>query len=314
MIYGIKENKSFENVIFTYVVDSDEALNDWADNVEGNDYSCVLIKSGTWTCTKNLNLTNCGTKVVIGEVGSKLVFNLDISSVSSSGISYSVFPDNNEFFMFNVHISVSRQANVIGFNGCINLYNCSVEANGVRAVGFYKSENLINCNAVANATGTEYGVPFYYCNGVQNCIGSVTSETGHAMAYSNCEKLNDCKVKDLQSNEGTAYGFHSCKVLSGCSIENDGINNSIQGFCNCEKLHGCKSVAKGISEGYAFKGCDNVVSCEGSGGYAFYECTGVLICLATNNTIAKQYNSCSNLGSYNASYAYANTPNGGFNF
>lgn len=311
MIYGIKENKSFENVIFTYVVDSDDALNDWAENKAGNDYSCVLIKSGSWTCTKNLNLTNCGTKIVVGEADSKLIFNISETSIATA-ILYSELPEIAEHFMFNVHVMCNRAGNAIGFNLCVNLYNCSAEVNGGRASGFYKCENVINCVAKCNATESEYSASFYFSNGLNNCIAYATAQEGTAYGFSKCEKLNNCKVAELSSNVKVC-AFNTCNVCVGCSFENDVTYPAVNGFFGCKKLFACISVGNGNTEGYAFYGCTYMDACEASGNYGYYNCSGIKNCIAKTTTTAKAYNTSANLGDYNASYAYANTPEGGFN-
>lgn len=65
---------------YTYIVDSDQKLRDWANNVSGNDYRHVLIKSGQWKLTASsftlgyaINLTKTLTWTVDGEVGSEII-------------------------------------------------------------------------------------------------------------------------------------------------------------------------------------------------------------------------------------------------
>ena len=311
MIYGVKENKCFENVIFTYVVDSDQSLSDWANNKAGNDYSCVLIKTGQWRTSKVLNLTNTGTKVVVGEVGSKLIFDILDTSLASA-ILYDALPEINEHFMFNVNLVCNREGNAIGFNQCVNLYNCFVEVNGGRASGFYKCENVINCVAKCNATESEYSSSFYFSNGLNNCIAFATAQEGTAYGFSKCEKLTNCKVAELSSNVKVC-GFNSCNVCVGCSFENDVTYPAVNGFFGCKKLFACIATANGTTEGYAFYGCGYMDACEASGNYGYYNCYGIKNCMTKSTTVAKAYNTSANLGDYNATYAYANTPNGGFN-
>lgn len=311
MIYGVKENKSFDNVVFTYVVDSDESLSAWVENKAGNDYTAVLIKAGSWNCQKSLDLTATGTKIIVGEAGSKMVFNIDSSSVASA-ILYSALPEMTDCFMANVHVLCNRSGNAIGFNLCVNLYNCSAEVNGGRASGFYKCENLLNCVAKCNATETEYSVPFYYSNGLNNCIAFATAQEGTAYGFSKCEKLNNCKVAELSSNVKVC-GFNNCNVCVGCSLENDVTYPAVNGFFGSKKLFACIAVANGATEGNAFYGCSCLDSCEGSGNYGYYNCSGIKNCTAKTTSVAKAYNTSANLGDYNATYAYADTPEGGFN-
>lgn len=310
MIYGVKENRSFDNVFFTYVVDSDESLTSWAENKAGNDYTAVLIKAGNWTCEKSLDLTNAGTKIVVGEAGSKLIFNLD-SAPKTSAIAYSILPDIAEHFLLNVNVFCNRAGNAVAFSQCVNLYNCSAEVNGGRASGFYKCENLLNCVAKCNATETEYSVPFYYSNGLNNCTAYATAEEGTAYGYSKCERLNGCRVESLESNVKVC-GFNNCNYCFACLLLIDKEYPTINGFFGSKKLFGCVAIAKGTSEGNAFYGCANLDCCDGTGNYGFYNCTAIHNCTATA-TVAKAYNTCANAGDYNATYAYANTPEGGFN-
>jgi hypothetical protein len=53
----------------TYVVDSNAKLAAWAANTAGNDYTTVLIKTGTWTINTWIDLIYAGTKRVISEAG-----------------------------------------------------------------------------------------------------------------------------------------------------------------------------------------------------------------------------------------------------
>lgn len=311
MIYGVKENKSFDNVIFTYVVDSDESLTSWAENKAGNDYTAVLIKVGSWNCQKSLDLTATGTKIVIGEAGSKLIFNIG-ESTQSSALSYSSLPDFDGHFMFNVSVVINRSENAIGFNQCVNLYNCSLEVNGKRASGFYKCENLFGCVSKCNATGSEYSACFFYSNGLNNCVAHATAEDGDSQGFVYCERLNSCNA-NITGN-ASVYGYRQCKQVMTSTIKSEEVNHTVFGFYSCKKLMGCIAVAKGAENGYAFSQCQEVVSCEGSGQYGFYESSGVVNCMATSTTIAKAYNTCANIGTYNETYAYANTANGGFNF
>ncbi len=62
---------------YTYVVDSDEALEQFADNVPGNDYTSVLIKKGDWTLRKALLFPE-ETVVITGEYGSRIIVDIPI--------------------------------------------------------------------------------------------------------------------------------------------------------------------------------------------------------------------------------------------
>lgn len=265
MIYGIKENKSFENVIFTYVVDSDESLAAWVNNEAGNDYSCVLIKKGEWTNENGVNLTTCGTKVVIGEVGSKLVFS------SGSGLFYDELPDDAFHFMQNVFVE-------------------------------------INSSVVDDDTFS-----FYQCVNLTNCYGIVDSANGAGRAFCNCRNLINCYGEGYGLNGGS--GFYNCHSLTNCyGIAITEAESNQCGFMGCYNLVNCRG------EGYqrGFSGCSTMYGCRGYGanGYGFYSCTAISWCraLKTSKTATFDTSNCSaSVGSYNASYTVANTPEGGFN-
>lgn len=80
----------------TFIVDSNDKLSQWIRADSGNDYTKVLIKKGTWQSgellyTKTMSgakkyyagvdLSKTKTKVVIGEVGSKIYFKVDPTSM-----------------------------------------------------------------------------------------------------------------------------------------------------------------------------------------------------------------------------------------
>lgn len=265
MIYGIKENKSFENVIFTYVVDSDQALKDWADNIAGNDYSCVLIKKGTWNCEIGINLSVTRTKVVIGEVDSKLIFN------SGKGLYYDELPDDALYFMQNIFVEIKSSVasdDTIPFYKCVNLSNCKSIVSSSNGTGraFSECRNLINC--YGEGYGLNGGSGFYNCHSLTNCYGIAITEA----------ELNQC-------------GFMGCYNLVNCRGE-----GYQRGFSGCSTMYGCR--------GY------------GANGYGFYSCTAISWCraLKTSKTATFDTSNCSaSVGSYNATYTVANTPEGGFN-
>lgn len=266
MIYGIKENKSFENIIFTYVVDSNESLLAWAENQEGNDYSCVLVKKGTWTSNVAVNLGNAGTKIVIGEVGSDLIFN-DVSF----GLGYDELPSDFDCFMQNV-----------------------------------------SCKIIQNVAGQNY-VPFQRCINLLNCKGHTYSD-GYSRGFANCENLYNCHGYGSGALGGS--GFYNCKNLYNCVGLSDyaGVSTNQAGFASCFNLEGCKGT--GVQRG--FSNCHVLTGCYGTGteGYGFHSCTGVSRCRKLNDSAMATFDAsscCANLGSFNQTYAVANTPEGGFN-
>ena len=145
---------------FTFVVDSNEKLTAWANNdkASGQDYTSVLIRKGEWTSTTGVNLTTAGTKVVVGEAGSKLVFNN-----VEKGLYYTTAPTEPDYYMRGVTATAGN--------------------NYGTGTGFYSCTNLTNCTSTGN--GNSYGSGFNSCTNLTNCTGSGTG-TGHGYGYGSC--------------------------------------------------------------------------------------------------------------------------------
>lgn len=173
---------------YTFIVDSDEALAAWANNAVGNDYSHVFIKKGTWTSNKEVNLTNAGTKVVVGQAGSLLAFS------SQWGFSYNIRPTTTDYWMFGVNVSSANLSLTYSncFNRCFNLTNCtgSSKSNG-NAYAFLDCVLLTNCCGTGEAP--DYCAGFYTCKRLLNCIGGGIGT-------------------------GTKWGYYTCKVMIMCWV------------------------------------------------------------------------------------------------
>jgi len=118
---------------YTFIINSDEKLSNWANNASGNDYSRILIKenknnkSRGWVLNSTLtggtssnpkiviDISNGRTKSVVGESGSKIVIiNNSQSSTYLIGIKGNVtgtYPNftkpDKEYFFRNVKIEVN---------------------------------------------------------------------------------------------------------------------------------------------------------------------------------------------------------------
>jgi hypothetical protein len=171
---------------FSYVVDSDTKLADWANNVGGNDYSSVLIAKGTWTlnmaktggsasnpvCAIDLSLA--GTKRITGAQGSELVFNNDSDGTSSyvsciSGQVTGAYPNlvdpddgSRDYSITGVRITcnvIITSDRFYGFYNCANITNCTVSGT---YSGFYNCANITNCTVSGN------GIGFQNCTNIMN--------------------------------------------------------------------------------------------------------------------------------------------------
>ena len=271
---------------YTYVVDSDAKLTAWANNDKssGQDYTSVLIRKGTWTSSKGVNLTAAGTKVVVGEPGSKLVF-----TVRNNYSLYYLGNRPSDGYMQGVTLQCESGA---GLFNCVNLTNCVVSA---ASYGFAGCTNLTSCSAiVTTTTNNSPSHGFIDCTNLTSCYGSGTG-TG---------------------NNGYGYGFVRCDNISHCT--GTGTGTTGYGFSGCTNLTSCSGYGSGTgSNGYGFGDCTNLTSCSGSGtgttGYGFANCQCVILSKAGSRCTSAVFNSCYASNAKNSTYACADTANGGFN-
>ena len=236
---------------YTFVVDSNADLTAWANNDRsgGKDYTSVLIRKGTWTSSKGVNLTAAGTKVVVGEAGSKLVFNN-----TEKGLYYSAVPTGPEYYMRGVTVENTdaggTDGSSFGFNSCTNLTNCSGTGTGTgtngSGAGFNSCTNLTNCSGTGTGTGTGTnggGCGFNLCTNLTNCSGTGTCTgigTGTGGGFFNCSNLTNCSGTGTGTN-GAGAGFHSCTSLTTCSGTGTGTDGASYGFQSCNVVIGCRA-------------------------------------------------------------------------
>ena len=206
----------------TFIIDSNAALQAWANNISGNDYSRILIKAGTWTLASTvsggtssypmavIDISDNRTKSVIGEAGSKIVINNTASGNNwICGIKGNVtggFPNYNiyghDYFFRNVNIQVTMSSgNGHGFSNCNNLSNCTGSGGGYDHISFLNCANLLNCTGTG---GSGNGNSFSNCADLSNCRGG----SGN-YGFNNCANLFNCKG-------GGNYGFYNCRTGFGC--------------------------------------------------------------------------------------------------
>lgn len=292
---------------FTYVVNSDQALLDWVNNVEGNDYTSVLIKKGTWTSSVGVNLTNAGTKVVVGEVGSELVFNI----TNGYGLGYDELPTSSEYYMQGINLKVNiddiRSRVKCGIQNCINLTNCNIYvftegSSFTNSHGFYGCKNLLNCFTdlnTPNGSGMEKGNQssgFYQCSNLKNCythnyhLYNMYGGDTECIGFNECSNLTECSgsVEAIGSHSGSinyGYVFYKCINLMGCSAS-----------CISKKRNDTSGTLLDYTTAWGFGECNVVSKCKASG-----KCAGGV------------FTSCYASNANNSTYAVADTPEGGFN-
>lgn len=274
---------------FSFVVDSNEKLTAWANNdkASGQDYTSVLIRKGEWTSTTGVNLTTAGTKVVVGEPGSKLVFN-----GAEKGLYYDIVPTEPDYYMRGVAVETSHtDSNTsasTGFHSCLNLYNCdstsasTSSAGGSIGTGFHSCSNLYSCTGTGNGDGYNQGsgYGFHSCSNLYNCTGAGSSIDhgrfgGVGCGFYSCKKLSGCTGTGTCTGDMAAagYGFSECSMLSSCAgaTGHDTINGgtAITHYCfhSCLNLSNCTgTIDTGNNTSvtincYAFSGCSNLSNC-----------------------------------------------------
>jgi hypothetical protein len=137
---------------FTYIVDSNQKLADWANNVAGNDYTSVLVKKGTWTLNASkqfqIELNNTNTKLVYFEEGAKIISidNKYVNSRTNALFAFVLSTYPNSPFDYPIIYNGNAEITSSGAIICFSL-NC-------------RNKNC-HCTLTSNKTGTLWGVAAY---------------------------------------------------------------------------------------------------------------------------------------------------------
>lgn len=184
---------------YTYVVDSDQALIDWANNDRnrGQDYTSVLIKKGEWKSNKGVNLTQAGTLAVEGEIDSTLVFNfdfdfnLDVACITGYAEMHGITGVYITGFASNDVAEIETTVSVTGFKQCYNLIGCDAKID---------VNNAYNYGDPGQIYATSYG--YHKCKNIVNCSGASSAEqviqpsgtVGLSAVFSDCTLVSRCKA------------------------------------------------------------------------------------------------------------------------
>lgn len=333
---------------FTYIVDSDAALQNWQQGTAGYDYTSVLIKKGTWT----LNLSTAGHGIRLDTVGTKIVYGEPGSLIY---VNYTTNVNSTEYVLYNTTepTTTNINGNSTGIPAFINQYgqwvfNVSIEINDALTSNtsgsisaFRYVANLDHCsayihrNASTGGKASHYG--FYYCHHLNQCQGNTSNSRQYGRPFSQCWYLTNCNSVSSAYQYGA--GFYGCRYLSTCTgatknLGNYGSVTDSVGFRSCyhmtscyaygsynsgTALHGagcydCYYISACQAFGYAvgFSGCMRMTSCYASANTTSYpavvNCRGVTQC-RSNTGYQNSFASYSET----ATYACADTPNGGFN-
>lgn len=280
-------------------------------------------------------LTGCTGEGYISEGSSS-------SQASAAGFSSCVDLTNCDGVGINNNnkITSTGHSGGAGFLHCDNLFGCSgfgyCYTSGL-GFGYKHCNRLGECESFYTHQGKYIDVGFDRCNYLTGCYSYGERESvgffmcnflGNCHSKSNpsfefCTNLTNCQAELNPNASGSYVLFDACKIMINCR----GIcTGSVQYgsaivFKNCEDLNNC--IGETV-HGPAFEICKNISGCKGkdeysvsvSGGpgYAFYQCKGVLFCGPSGHSGGGVFYNCSaNQGEYDATYAVANTPTGGFN-
>ena len=227
-------------VTYTFVVDSNEAFAAWANNdrSKGQDYTSVLIRRGTWTSTKGVDLTNAGTYSIKGEPGSKLVFNLqthnymytsvyDSSSKGVAGLYYQRTITSSttcpEYYIRDLDIE-------------FNVLKDNTDRDFSEAVAILRCVNIERCKVVSKATCTTHTsrgyvrpIAFGYSQNLRNNYAMseiITTYNGNTCAIGRCRIISHCHAESYlgESRESAARGtgFFTCYDVYRCTGKTGG--------------------------------------------------------------------------------------------
>lgn len=203
---------AYTSMQFTYVVDSNQKLADWANNVAGNDYTSVLIRKGTYESRQQIMISPTATKVIVGEAGSVILLDGSIS------FGYSSLPETDDFYIKGVSIIKVNSYRDSCFYRCRNMSNCYCKATGDSWInGFSECLNIRECYAdieTTNSSHRSYG--FYACSHILNSSAKATSpNTDYQHAFCNCMSTFFCKA--LKGNYRSCYSSSTARTGYECA-------------------------------------------------------------------------------------------------
>jgi hypothetical protein len=322
---------------FTYVVDSDQKLADWANNVSGNDYSSVFIKNGEYTVIDNtanfgkiniegfanipaiISLYKSNTSLVVFDTYAKIICIKQYNNNSQEG---------NVFFAaisesYNIDNSFRINSTIINLN--IELINNNT---GKSTQGFcvYNINNLSNALVTSKIALAEINSTYCYayCNNLYNChaykddstaIGNGNS--GGYFMYCNNIVQPLCRHTMKNSVYMNAH-FYRSSIISNYYVKSSN-NNEIHIFEYCNNLTNCYADNSCNNNCWSYRFCNMLFNCTGKAisgssyyGYAFDNCKGMWQNKALISTTG-QYSNCS-VSISGTGPAPADTADGGWNY
>lgn len=288
---------------YTYIVDSNETLQAWADNAAGNDYTAVLVKKGSYSISKAIYLSASGTKVVAGMTGSEIIITASRAFTYSSVIPPEEY-SNYLFAGLKVTLNTTGSAPQALMNIPV-MYNCVIDVITVvssKTTGVSGSSRMINCTVSVTRNGTAGTViGLTNCSDVFGCTVSVTG--GTVMCYQNCERLSNCSGRASGTAKGTV--FSECHSLSDCTATDELGKTDIM-YDKCTALANCIALPQKKTDNttIAFSECKYLTNCKAdtsvygaSGNSLYFGCMFLTACSAHCNIVTSStgFKECYNM-------------------
>ncbi|WP_195461660.1 hypothetical protein [Alistipes sp. D31t1_170403_E11] len=250
----------------TFVIDSNQALTAWANNVAGNDYSVVIIQAGKWESDTAVNLTSTKTKVVIGMPGSELGF------TSTKGLYYDTLPTTPDYFMDGVTISLNRTIGPdiptlhTAFSNIANLYRCiakrTVNAPDMSLLiqGFSQCKHVTSCQFICtDITSTLFINGFSECEDLYQCHGAINGVDNSTMqitVYALCNRLINCSLYFVNAATSNVNGamMSDCNYIVGMYITKIGADIGNTPLVSCKRMFLCTIEWNNLS---VFSSCES---------------------------------------------------------
>lgn len=207
---------------FTYIVKDNETLKNWAENVEGNDYSHILILGVELEYNGNGYVRNSSTQSIYALGGNKILSN--------------------------------------GFRGFKNVYGVNRVGNSMTTgLGFADCEYLTDCTFTNEWQREDggFGLAFSNCNHLNNC--TIYSNWA-GFGFSNCNYVNNCSYINHCEDacDFSDFGFSSCNYVRNCIY--DVTQTTGGGFGGCYSDDGKTPCSNTVEGGFNFSNKDEDIA------------------------------------------------------
>ena len=200
---------------YTFVIRSANDWTAWVNNTAGNDYTSILIKSGSYTVTGTPNLTTSGTIRVHGESGATINWSGSNSDIITASTQTDCYIDG---ITFNVTLTAAS-----GNQGALfrvgKVENCTmnytVNSTGGYGAVFYNVHTVRDCTinmSFSSTTGRTRAIRYADC--VENCTITITGASSTNYLYGIIDSSNVVGNNVTITQTGTIYGVYNCKRVT----------------------------------------------------------------------------------------------------